>query len=191
MTERRALWIALVLNAALAVVELVAAWITRSVALAADAIDFVEDSALYALILVMNAKAQAVEARLGRVIASLMALPGIVALVQVVRQLASGAPPPGLVVSGVALLALAANLVTAAVILAARRRAGEAVGLGLRAAWLSSRNDALANVAMIVAGLMVLATGSGWPDIVTGLGVAALHLSGAAAIWGAAGRAAT
>ena len=191
MTERTAVWIALVLNAALAVLELVAAWLTRSVALAADAIDFVEDSALYALILVLGAQKREVKARLGRVVAALMALPGFVALAQVARQLGAGEPPAGLVLSGVALLALAANLITASVILAARRRVGEGAGLGLRAAWLSSRNDALANVAMILAGGMVVLTGSGWPDIVVGLGVGALHLSGAAAIWGAAGKAAT
>ena len=152
--------------------------------------DFVEDSALYALILTMRAQRRAVEARLGRVIAGLMAIPGAIALAQVWRQLAAGAPPHPLVLSGVALAALAANLVTAAVILAARRRAEGGGGLGLRAAWLSSRNDALANVAMIAAGGLVAASGSGWPDIVVGLGVGALHLSGAAAIWNAAGEAA-
>lgn len=190
MTERAALWIALALNAGLAVVELVAAWVTRSVALAADAIDFVEDSMLYALILALRAQQGEVQARLGRVIAALMALPAAVALAQVWRQVGAGEPPHPLVLSGVALAALAANLVTAAVILAARRRAGEAAGLGLRAAWLSSRNDALANIAMIAAGGLVALTGSGWPDIVIGLAVAALHLSGAAAIWSAAGKAA-
>jgi Co/Zn/Cd efflux system component len=177
MTERRALFLALVLNASLAVTELVAAVWSRSVALMADAVDFVEDGAIYALALAIGGSKPAVKRRFGVAVAGLMALPGLAALAQVWRQLASGAAPHGGTIWAVSTLALAANLATAAIILAARRGpAPESVGL--RAAWLSSRNDALANVAMIGAGLAVALSGSGWPDLVVGIGVGLLHLSG-------------
>jgi Co/Zn/Cd efflux system component len=177
MTERRALLLALVLNASLAAIELAAAAWSRSVALMADAIDFVEDSALYGLALAMGGAQPAARHRFGLVVAGLMALPGLAALAQVWRQLATGAAPHGATIWAVSTLALAANLATAAIILAARRGPAPA-SLGLRAAWLSSRNDALANLAMIAAGAGVALTGRGWPDLVVGLAVAALHLSG-------------
>ncbi len=177
MTERRALVIALGLNITLALGEMAAAVWSRSVALMADAIDFVEDSVVYALALVMRGRTEAVERRFGFVISGLMCLPGLAAIGQVWRQLASGIPPHAGAIWSVSALALAANLASAAVILSAR--SGPAPeSLGLRAAWLSSRNDALANVAMIGAGVGVAATGQGWPDLVVGAGVATLHLSG-------------
>jgi Co/Zn/Cd efflux system component len=177
MTERRALLLALLMNAGLAVIELAAAVWSRSVALMADAVDFVEDSAVYLLALTMAATGPEAQRRFGVAIAGLMALPGLGALVQVWRQLTAGLAPHGATIWAVSGLALAANLASAAVILAARRGPAPQT-LGLRAAWLSSRNDALANLAMIAAGLAVALTGRGWPDLVVGAGVAALHLSG-------------
>jgi Co/Zn/Cd efflux system component len=177
MTERRALLLAILLNGAMAVAELVAAVWSRSVALMADAVDFVEDSVVYALARAVGASEPEAVRRFGLAIAGLMMLPGLGALWQVWRHLASGATPHGGTIWAVSGLALAANLATAAIILAARRGPAPA-SLGLRAAWLSSRNDALANVAMIGAGLAVVATGQGWPDLVVGLGVGVLHLSG-------------
>ncbi|MES2336434.1 MAG: cation transporter [Pseudomonadota bacterium] len=181
MTERHALLWALILNASLAGIEIVAALWSRSVALMADAVDFVEDSTIFALALVVGASKPEAKRRFGLVVAGLMALPGLAALWQVWRQLASGMVPEGGTIWAVSALALAANLATAAVILAARRGPAPA-SLGLRAAWLSSRNDALANVAMIGAGVAVSLTGSGLPDIVVGVAVALLHLSGGWAI---------
>lgn len=180
MTEAGALRLALALNLGTALVEGAAALWVRSVALAADAIDFVEDSAVYALALLMRDRTEAVERRFGLAIAGLMALPGLGVLGMVWHRLASGAGTHGATIFAVSGLALAVNLASAAAILQAR---GTGRGsLGLRAAWLSSRNDALANIAMMGAGAAVARTGQGWPDIAVGLGVAALHLSGAAAI---------
>jgi Co/Zn/Cd efflux system component len=193
MTERTAIRIALALNLALAVLELVAGLLTRSVALLADAADFVEDSALYLLILVMGGAKPQVKARFGFLLAGLMALPGLAAAWQVAARLVHPDPPDGTSIWAVSTLALLANLGTVAALTAARRTraaedgtGGQSATLGFRAAWLSSRNDALANLAMIGAGIAVAVTRQGWPDIVVGLGVAALHLSGGIAIWRAA-----
>jgi Co/Zn/Cd efflux system component len=181
MTERRALLLALALNMAMAVIETVAGLLTLSVVLLADAVDFVEDSAVYILALTVGGQKREVKRRFGLLIAALMAMPGLGALVQVWRQLGAGAVPDGQMIWVVSTLALAVNLSSAAVILAARR-GPQPESIGLRAAWLSSRNDAVANIAMIGAGFLVGITQSGWPDIVVGLGIAALHLSGAIAI---------
>lgn len=183
MTERGALVLALALNLAMAAAEVVAAIVTRSVALMADAVDFVEDSAIYALALAMRASSETAERRMGHVVAALMMLPGLGVLWQLWRG--AGTVPAGGTIFAVSALALAANLASAAAILSARRGAGGG-SLGLRAAWLSSRNDALANIAMMGAGVAVTATGARWPDVVVGLGVAALHLSGGIAILRAA-----
>ncbi|WP_071799507.1 cation transporter [Natronohydrobacter thiooxidans] len=177
MTERRALLIAFVLNASLAVIEIIAGLWARSVALLADAADFVEDSVIYLLALAMMGATEQAERRFGVVVAVLMMFPGGLAMWQALRFVFDTMPPEGIAIIAVSKLALAANLVSVAVILAARR-GPQPESLGLRAAWLSSRNDALANIAMIVAGYLVLATQSGWPDLVVGLGVAVLHLSG-------------
>lgn len=185
MTERRALVIALFLNLALAAIEMAAAVLSRSVSLMADAIDFVEDSVVYGLALAMGASGPAASPFFGMTVAGLMVLPGFGALWQVWQQLASGVPPHGGMIWAVSGVALLANLVSALVILAARRGPAPQ-SLGLRAAWLSSRNDALANVAMIGAGVMVVLTGRGWPDLLVGIGVAGLHLSGGWAILRAA-----
>ena len=177
MTERRALLIAFALNASLAVIEIIAGLWARSVALLADAADFVEDSMIYLLELAMMGATEAAERRLGVVVAVLMMFPGGLALWQALRFVFDTVPPEGVAIIAVSKLALAAKPVSAAVILAARR-GPQPESLGLRAVWLSSRNDAQANIAMIVAGYLVLATQSGWPDLLVGLGVAVLHLSG-------------
>jgi Co/Zn/Cd efflux system component len=181
MTERRTLIIAFLLNASLAVIEIVAGLSSRSVALLADAADFVEDSVLYILALALSAQRRDVKRSFGIVVSALMTMPAVMALWMVWTRLADPAPPSGTTIWSVSMLALAANLATAALILAARRRETRA-SLGLKAAWLSSRNDAVANVAMIAAGVAVSATGQGWPDIVAGLGVGILHMTGALSI---------
>lgn len=182
MSERLSLWIALLLNLALALVEIFAGLAARSVALLVDAADFLEDSVIYGLALRLGGRDLVDERRHGLLIAGLMALPGLVALWQLAERFLGAAGPDGDTIWKVSGLALAANLVSALVIgLARHARAGKA-GLGLQAAWLSSRNDALANIAMIAAGLAVMRTSSAWPDTVVGLGVAGLHLSGAVAV---------
>lgn len=181
MTERRALLLAFALNIAMAGIEIVAGLWSRSVALLADAADFVEDSVVYLLALIMAGSTAEAERRFGILVAGLMMLPGGMAAWQVMAQLRDPVTPDGTAIWAVSGLALVVNLLSAAVILSARRGPAPE-SLGLRAAWLSSRNDALANIAMIGAGGLVALTGRGWPDMITGIGVAVLHLSGGLAI---------
>ena len=182
MTEALSLRIALVLNLALAGFEIVAGLAAKSVALLVDAADFLEDSVIYALALRLGGRELVDERRYGLLIAGLMALPGLVALWQLIERFLGAAAPDGGTIWKVSVLALVANLVSAFVIGLARHGRAEGAGLGLQAAWLSSRNDALANIAMIAAGVMVVRLNAGWPDTVVGLGIAVLHFSGAVAV---------
>ncbi len=180
MTDKRALGLALVLNLALALVEIVAGLWARSLALLVDAADFLEDSAIYGLALRFGLGPD-VSVRFGLFIAGLMAMPGLVALRQLYLRFTEGGVPDGGTIWQVSVLALAANLISALVIARARAQ-GRPRRLGLEAAWLSARNDALANLAMIAAGVLVAATHAAWPDTVVGLGIAVLHFSGAIAV---------
>lgn len=175
------LW-AMALNAGMGLVEALAALQAHSVALLADAIDFFEDAGSYGLALWSEGRGPRAQAATGLVIALLMLLPATGAAAMVWRQIVAPQPPQGLTISAVALAALCVNLGSAALVLRARRAVLGGGGAGLYGAWLSSRNDALANLAMIGAGGLVAASGSRWPDIVVGCGVAALHLSGLAAL---------
>ncbi|GGE01981.1 Cation efflux family protein [Gemmobacter megaterium] len=179
--QKGALVLALLLNLSVALLEILAGLWARSVALLADAAHFVEDSAIYLLALLITGSTAAAERRFALAIAVLMMAPGVMAAAQVVRRLADPAPPHAAAVVAVSGLALMANLLGAAIILAARRGPAPEP-LGLRAAWYASRHDAMGNIAMIGAGLAVAATGQGWPELVVGVGVALLHLSGAVAI---------
>ena len=89
----------------------------------------------------------------------------------------NGAPPPGHTMTGIGLLALAANLTS--LVLLMRYRQGDA---NIRSVWLCSRNDAIANVAVIGAGLAVMASGSRWPDLAVAVAIAALFCHSAMAI---------
>lgn len=172
---RKALWIALVVNAAMFVAEIAAAANSGSVSLLADAIDFFGDAANYALSLAVLGLALTARSRAAVVKGACMGAFGIFVLARAGWSAYAGVPPEPITMGAVGLLALAANVAVA--LLLYRHRGGDA---NQRSAWLCSRNDAIGNLAVMLAALGVLGTGSAWPD----LGVAALMAS--LGIWGAA-----
>lgn len=172
---RKALWIALVVNAAMFVAEIAAAANSGSVSLLADAIDFFGDAANYALSLAVLGMALTARSRAAVVKGACMGAFGIFVLARAGWSAYAGVPPEPITMGAVGLLALAANVAVA--LLLYRHRGGDA---NQRSAWLCSRNDAIGNLAVMLAALGVLGTGSAWPD----LGVAALMAS--LGIWGAA-----
>jgi cation diffusion facilitator family transporter len=174
---RRALWIALTVNAAMFVAELLASWSAGSVALLADSIDFFGDAANYALSLVVLGMAPAVRSRAAIVKALCMGGFGVAVLAQAAWKLRSGTPPEAATMGAVGLAALAANLGVAWLLW--RFRGGDA---NMRSAWICSRNDALGNLAVLLAALGVFGTGSAWPDLLVAAAMALLALSGAAAV---------
>jgi Co/Zn/Cd efflux system component len=174
---RRVLWIVIVLNAAMFVVEVGAGYLARSQALQADALDFLGDAATYALTLLVIGRPAAWRANAALFKgASLGALALWIAGSTFWRAIQGGTPEP-VTMSAVGALALTVN-VTAALMLF-RFRDGEA---NVRSVWLCSRNDAIGNVAVMLAGAGVWASDTAWPDLVVAAFMASLFLHSASRI---------
>jgi Co/Zn/Cd efflux system component len=168
----RILWIALAANAGMFVIELAASIHSGSTALAADAVDFLGDAGNYGLSLAAIAAGGAwtTHVALGKGIAMMSYGAGVLAF-GAWRALA-GLPPEPLTMGVVASAALGVNLCVTALLF--RFREGDA---NMRSVWLCSRNDALANLAVLAAAAGVLGTASVWPDIAVATILAALGLS--------------
>lgn len=171
---RRILWIALAVNAGMFLVELAAGVAAGSVALKADALDFFSDAANYAISLFVLGSALAVRARAA--IAKGLSL-GAIGLFVAGDSLHSALVlqvPQADVMGVVGVTALLANVGVAALLYAYRQ--GDA---NMRSVWICSRNDAIGNVAVVMAAIGVFGTGTGWPDVVVALVMAWLSVSGA------------
>lgn len=170
---RRALWIALAVNLAMFLAEIVAGVASGSAALQADALDFLSDSASYAISLGVAGMALAWRARAALVKgASMLALGAWVLGVTAWHALA-GTLPEAEIMGGIGLLALAANVGVAGLLY--RFRTGDA---NMRSVWICSRNDAIGNVAVVLAALGVFGTGTGWPDLIVATIMAGLGITG-------------
>lgn len=175
---RRVLWTALALNAAMFFVELLAGAQAGSLSLLADAIDFAGDALNYGVSLAVLASALAWRARAAAVKALSMMGFGVYVLGNALWSLWHGTPPNALTMGVVAMLALAVNVGVAVMLYAFRE--GDA---NMRSVWLCSRNDAIGNVAVMLAALGVFGTGSAWPDLLVAGLMAALALQGGWAVW--------
>lgn len=174
---RRALWIVIGLNASMFVVEATAGFTAGSMALQADALDFLGDTATYALSLYVIGRAAHWRARAALLKGLSLAGFGIWVLGATLYQVFVNGAPEALTMSVVGVLALAANVASALILF--RFRNGDA---NVRSVWLCSRNDAIGNVAVIGAAGGVLLTGSQWPDLVVAAIMASLFLWSAAQI---------
>ena len=174
---RRALWIALIVNAVMFVVEVAAGWRADSVSLLADAIDFFGDAANYGLSLLVLAMALHVRSKAALLKAACMAAFGVFVLGRAWWAWRSGTPPQALTMGLVAMVALVANVAVALVLY--RHRRGDA---NMRSVWICSRNDAIGNVAVGLAAVGVFGTGTAWPDLLVAVLMASLALTGSAAV---------
>jgi len=180
---RRAVrWVA-ALNLGYFGVEFTAALAIGSVALFADSIDFLEDASVNLLILLALGWSAAARARLGMVLAAILLAPGVATLWTAWEKVNSPVAPDPLALSATGLGALVVNVICA-VMLARHRAAGGSLS---RAAFLSARNDAFANLAIIGAGLVTAwAWRSAWPDVIVGLAIAAMNAGAAHEVFAAA-----
>ena len=181
---RRAVLQVALLNLGYFGVEFAVALGIGSVSLLADSIDFLEDTSLNLLILVALGWTARNRARLGMGLAGLLLVPGLATLWMAWQKFFAPTPPAPLPLSLAGAGALAVNL-TCSIILARYRHAS---GSLTRAAFLSARNDALANIAIVAAGFATAALYSAWPDIIVGLGIAALNADAAREVYSAARR---
>ncbi len=171
---RRALWLVAGLNLGMGVVESVSGYVAGSQALKADALDFLGDGVITGLGLIAlnwGARSRARTAFAQGLFLAIMGL-GVFA-VTLYRAFISQMPEAGLM-GGVGLLAFVVNIACAVILL--RFREGDA---NVRAIWLFTRNDAIGNAAVVAAALVVAATGSPWPDLITAAAIAGLFLHSA------------
>lgn len=179
---RRAIRLVAILNLAYFGIEFAVALAIGSVSLFADSIDFLEDASVNFLILIALGWSAARRARVGMILAGLLLVPGIATLWTAWQKFSLQVPPAAVPLALAGVGALAVNLSCALLLVRYRQHAGSLT----RAAFLSARNDALANVAIIGAGLATVAVRSAWPDLVVGLGIALMNAGAAREVYLAA-----
>lgn len=170
---RRILWAALVINLAMFGIEIGAGFQSGSTSLLADAIDFFGDAANYGVSLAVLTSSPMLRARTAMLKGACMIGFGVFVLARAAWMYNQGGTPEALTMGSIGLLALIANMAVAAMLY--RYREGDA---NMRSVWLCSRNDAIGNIAVMLAALGVLSTGSAWPDLLVACGMAVLALSG-------------
>jgi len=180
---RRTVLIVALLNLAYFGVEFGVALTIGSVSLIADSVDFLEDTSVNLLIFFALAWAPLVRARVGMALAAILLIPALAFVWSLWSKFGTPVPPQAVPLSVTGLGALAVNL-TCAFLLARFRSHG---GSLVRAAFLSARNDAIANVAIIAAGLVTAFVWTSiWPDIIVGVAIAIMNIDAAREVWEAA-----
>lgn len=171
--QSRVLFILLAINGGMFLLELVIGWLAQSTALIADAMDMLADALVYSVSLYAVGKAMTVKAHAARISGWLQITLGLLVLLDIVRRFIFGSEPVSALMMGMGVIALIANV--ACLFLIARHREGE---VHMRASWIFSKNDVIANLGVILAGALVAWTGSRYPDLVIGTLVALVVLRG-------------
>ena len=167
--ERNLLWIVLSLNALMFLVEFVAGWIADSSGLLADSLDMLADTIVYSLSLYAVGRSITYKARAALFNGGLQLALGLLVILDVARRVWFGSEPQTTIMSSIALLALLVN--SACFMLLYQFRRGD---INLRASWICSRNDMLANIGLLIAAGMVAWLDTAWPDWLIGLLIAAI-----------------
>jgi len=179
---RRVVILVAILKLAYFGVEFAVALAIGSVSLFADSIDFLEDASINLLIAIALGWSTTYRARLGMALAGILLVPGLATLWTAWSKFMAPMPPAPLPLTLAGLGALGVNLSCAFMLARFRAHSGSLT----RAAFLSARNDTVANVAIIGAGLVTAYANSAWPDLIVGLGIAAMNADAAREVWRAA-----
>jgi Co/Zn/Cd efflux system component len=174
---RRVLWAVLAINGAMFLIEVGAGFAAGSASLQADALDFLGDTANYAISLFVVGMALRYRAAAAMVKSLTMGAFGLWIIGMVIWHILQGTLPSAVAMSAVGATALIANGVSFAILW--KHRQGDA---NMRSAWICTRNDVLGNLAVLLAALGVFGTGTGWPDVVVATIMAFLALQGAATV---------
>ncbi|MDB5435017.1 MAG: putative transporter [Phenylobacterium sp.] len=181
---RKAVRLVALLNLAYFGVEFAVALSIGSVSLFADSVDFLEDAAVNFLIFAALGWSAPRRAKVGMALSGILVIPAAAFLWMLWRKFEHPAPPAALELTVTGFGALAVNLFCAFTLARFRTHSGSLT----KAAFLSARNDAIANAAIIAAGAVTLFLPSVWPDVLVGLGIAVMNLDAARAVWAAARR---
>lgn len=176
---RRAVALVALLNFAYFFVESGVALRQGSVSLFADSVDFLEDAALNSLILLGLSWSVRARAKLGMILAGVLLIPSAMTIWTAIQKLSHPSAPDAASLGAVGLGALCVNLFCAYHLAKYRHHSGSLT----KAAFLSARNDALANVAIIAAGMVTLVYASPWPDLAVGLGIMAVNADAAVKVF--------
>jgi Co/Zn/Cd efflux system component len=171
---RRVLWAALAINGVMFTVEVIAGLAAGSASLQADALDFLGDTANYAISLLVVGMALRYRASAAMAKGVTMAVFGLWVIAMVIWHIAQGTLPSAFTMGTVGIAALIANAVSFGLLWAYRH--GDS---NMRSAWICTRNDVLGNLAVLVAAAGVFGTGTGWPDVIVAAIMAGLALQGA------------
>ena len=177
LRQGRVLVIVLAVNASMFCVEFGAGVVAGSTALLADSLDMLGDSLVYGFSLFVLHRSLAWRARAALFKGGIMAAFGVGVLVEAALRLQAGVPPVVPVVAAVGCVALLANAYCFSLLW--RHRGDD---INLRSTWLCSRNDLVANAAVLLAAGLVAVTGSVWPDVLIGAGIATLFLRTAGSV---------
>ncbi len=181
-TVRKAVIIVATLNLTYFLVEFSVALSIGSVSLFADSIDFLEDASINLLIAIALGWNATYRARLGMVLSGILLIPCLATLWMAWGKISAPIPPAPLPLTLTGLGALGINLGCALMLVRFRAHGGSLT----RAAFLSARNDAVANIAIIGAGIATAVANSSWPDVIVGLGIAAMNAGASREVWRAA-----
>ena len=171
--ERKTLIILLLINAFMFVTELVLGWIAQSTGLIADSLDMLADAAVYGISLYAVGKGVLQQARSAQVSGMLQVTLGFGVLFEVIRRLIFGSEPQSLLIMTVGFVALFANI--ACLMLISKHRDG---GVHMRASWIFSTNDVIANLGVIISGVLVALLGSRYPDLIVGTIISLIVIRG-------------
>jgi cation diffusion facilitator family transporter len=171
--QSRVLVVLLLINAVMFAVELVTGLIAQSTGLIADALDMLADATVYAIGLYAVGRSALAKAHAAHISGWFQILLALGVAADVLRRWVWGSEPVSSYMMGIGALALVANIVC--LVLIAKHRQGE---VHMRASWVFSRNDVIANLGVIIGGALVAFTGSRFPDLVIGAAITVLVLNG-------------
>jgi len=175
---KRTLWLVIAINAVMFLVEMPMGFIAESEALKADSLDFLGDTATYTISLLVIGKALTVRAKAALFKGATLSLMGLWVLGSTLYHIIYTNAPVAQLMGGVAAAAFIANVIS--VLLLFRFRRGDS---NVRSVWLCSRNDAVGNLAVIIAASAVWLSKTAWPDLIVALIMASLFLSSAVSIY--------
>lgn len=171
--QSRVLIALLAINGVMFVAEIVAGIIGDSTALIADSLDMLADATVYAIGLYAVGRSLMVKAKAAHISGVFQIVLGLGVLLDIVRRTVVGSEPESMMMVSVGMVALVAN--TICLVLIYKHRQGE---VHMRASWIFSKNDVIANLGVIAAGLLVAYTDSHWPDLIIGLLIAIIVTRG-------------
>lgn len=171
--ERRALLILLCINGVMFIGEAVIGWLAESTGLLADSLDMLADALVYGIALSAVGRGRKRQSTAATTSGILQIALGLSVLLEVARRAIYGSEPVSGLMMGMGLVALIANI--ACLVILAKHRDG---GAHMRASWIFSTNDVIANVGVIVSGLLVLLLGSSVPDLVVGALISVIVIRG-------------